>query len=125
MSALDSTHGAAPAPAPPPSAAGALEAVLLATAPSALRFADATLLDRLRGQLASLGARSVHVIDAGDALHAVAAIARAGDGPLVIAQGDLLAHREALATLIADPRLDTAVLAAGAGSPPIRTALGR
>src|SRR5436853_214995 len=59
MSALDSTHGAAPAPDPPPPAPGALEAVLLATAPSTLRFADATLLDRLRGQLASLGARSV------------------------------------------------------------------
>jgi hypothetical protein len=129
MSAHDSTPGAVATPAPPPLAPpGALEAVLLAAGPSAaLPFADGTLAGRLEGQLASLGARRVHVLAGDDDLRAIAAIARAGDGPLVIAAGDVLAHREALATLLADPRLDTAILAAGPGAagPPLRTALGR
>jgi phosphatidylglycerophosphate synthase len=128
MSAQESTHGAvAVTDAPPPAPPGALEAVLLASGPSpALRFADGTLLDRLRGQLETLGAGATHVLtaDAADDLRAIAAIARAGDGPLVVAAGDVLAHREALATLLADPRLDTAILA-GADGPPVRSSLGR
>src|SRR5690348_7395652 len=124
MSAQESTHGAvAVSDPPPPAPPGALEAVLLAGAPSALAFADGTLLDRVRGQLVSLGARAVHVLAAED-LPGLAALARAGDGPLVVATGGLLAHREALATLLADPRLDTAILA-GPDGPPVRTALGR
>jgi phosphatidylglycerophosphate synthase len=124
MSAQESTHGAvAVSDPPPPAPIAALEAVLLAGAPSALPFTDGTLLDRLRGQLVALGAHAVHVLAADD-LRAIAAIARAGDGPLVVATGGLLAHREALATLLADPRLDTAILA-GPDGPPVRTALGR
>src|SRR4051794_26219422 len=127
MSAHDSTPGAVATPAPPPPAPpGALEAVLLAAGPSAaLPFADGTLAGRLQGQLTSLGACRVHVLAGDDDLRAIAAIARGGDGPLVLAAGDVLAHREALATLLADPRLDTAILAAGATGPPVRTALGR
>src|SRR5689334_23689417 len=99
MSAHGPTSGAVAEPAPPPPAPpGALEAVLLAGPPSALPFAGGTLLDRLRGQLASLGAQAVHVVAAED-LRALAALARSGDGPLVIAARGLLAHREALATL--------------------------
>jgi hypothetical protein len=55
---------ATPAAAPPAS----LEAVLLATTAfedgptAALPFGDGSVLDRLRGQLASLGATAVHVL---------------------------------------------------------------
>jgi hypothetical protein len=120
--------------------------VLLATAafedgPTAgLRLHGETLLERLRGQLASLGVGLVHVItrpgalpqlpgaairhesaDPAEDLRVVAGIARAGAGTLVIALADLVAHREALAGLLADPRLDTAILAAPPQNRPFAT----
>ena len=95
-----------------------------------------TLVERLVAQLGQLGAVEAHVITrprwepqlqsalsgasvamhlvacddlAGD-LRAVAAITAAGDGPLVIANADLLTQGEALAGLLADPRIATGVL---------------
>src|SRR3954449_8163286 len=69
MSAPGSTHGAIATPAQlPPAPPGAVEAVLFATAafedgPTAgLPWEGGTVLERLHGQLASLGAASVHVI---------------------------------------------------------------
>jgi phosphatidylglycerophosphate synthase len=153
VTAHDSTEGAIATPAPPPAAPpGSAEAVLVATAafedgPTAeLRLHGQTLLDRLRGHLASLGVGVVHVIarpgqlrelgrgairhesaDPAEDLRVVAGIARGGAGTLVVALGDLVAHREALAGLLADPRLDTAVLAAPPHGRPFapRIRLGR
>jgi phosphatidylglycerophosphate synthase len=127
---------ATPAAAP----AATLEAVLLATTAfeegptAALPFGDGSVLDRLLGQLASLGATGIHVLarpgmveeaegrvasgDLADDLRAIARIARRGAGPLVVALGDIVAHREALAGLLADPRLDTAILAGGPAKRP-------
>ncbi len=105
---------------------------------AALAWEQATLLGRLLGQLAELGIREAHLVTrpdwapalerhaaghgvavrlersadtAGD-LRAVAAIARAGGGPgaLVIANADILTQGEALAGLLADPRISTGML---------------
>jgi phosphatidylglycerophosphate synthase len=113
-------------------------AILLATAEAAeggaaalLGACGSTLLARLLGQLASLGVAPVTVItrpewedavraEAGDAAVLVSADA-AGDlraiadfpargGPLLLACADVLVHREALAGLLADPRIATGVL---------------
>src|SRR4051812_12026564 len=143
MSAHGSTHGAIATPAPlPPAPPGAVEAVLFATATfedgptAALPWEGGTVLERLHGQLASLGARTIHVIarpgmlegaggarhqspDVAEDLRTVARIARGGGGPLVLAGGDIVAHRELFAGLLSDPRLGTAILVTGGrqGSP--------
>jgi CTP:molybdopterin cytidylyltransferase MocA len=101
-----------------------------------------TLLARLAGQLASLGVPRTVVVTrpaweadvravlgsdaevlaspdvAGD-LRAIAELARAGtgDGGLVAMYGDIVTHREALAGLLADPRVTTGVLAGGRARP--------
>jgi phosphatidylglycerophosphate synthase len=106
------------------------------TPAAGLRFEGATLLGRLLGQLADLGIREAHVItrsgwtpvlepaaegagvavrlhvceDTAADLRAVAAIAREAGGPLVIANADILTQREALAGLLADPRVPTGML---------------
>jgi phosphatidylglycerophosphate synthase len=114
-------------------------AILLATAgddaPAALtEFAGETLLGRLTRQLHELGVSSIVVLTrpawvavvqhhahgevvesdspAGD-LAAVERVAGAAAGSLLIAYGDIAVHREALAGLIADPRVSTAMLAGG------------
>src|SRR4051812_14887514 len=154
MSAHGSTHGAIATPAPlPPAPPGAVEAVLFATAAfedgptAALPWEGGTVLERLHGQLASLGAATVHLItrpgllegaegvrhssaDVAEDLRTVARIARGGKGPLVLAGGDIVAHRELFAGLLLDPRLGTAVLvtAGRLGSPftpRVRLARGR
>jgi phosphatidylglycerophosphate synthase len=103
---------------------------------AALAYDDTTLLGRLLEQLADIGIRKAHVITraewarmlepstrerglavelhqsadlAGD-LRAVEAIARNGAGPLVVASADILTQREALAGLLADPRIATGML---------------
>ncbi|GGK65331.1 hypothetical protein Sme01_24460 [Sphaerisporangium melleum] len=65
-------------------------------------------------------------------LRAVAAAARAGEGPVAVLPGDLVAHTEALALLLDDPARGTAVLIAaepghGAGGvrAPVRAERGR
>ena len=114
-------------------------AILLATAPAlgdgpaaALPFEGTTLGARLRDQLEALGAGDVHVVtrphwtgpvaahlgdvevhaSAGlaDDMRAVAAIAAGGRGPVVIANAEILTQGEALAGLLADPRLANGVL---------------
>ena len=129
------------APAGPPGPA-AVTAVVLATAPSTgggpaalLSLGDETILARLTGQLAGLGVvktivltrpaweAEVRELVAGAAdvrasgstsedLRALAGLA-AGDGPLVVMYGDIVAHAEALRGLIADPRASTTILAGG------------
>jgi phosphatidylglycerophosphate synthase len=88
------------------------------------------MLDQLDG----LGVRSVHVItrrvwedevrpligpgvtlaaspDVSHDLRLIAGIARSGGGGIVVANGDIVTHREALAGLLADPRVPTGILA--------------
>src|SRR3954469_14704332 len=105
---------------------------------AALRWEGTTVLGRLVDQLASLGVLDVHVVtrpahaDAiaplvedrpGVRLHAstdpaadlrlLAEVARDGTGGLVVAQGDVVTQREALAGLLADPRIATGILSTG------------
>jgi len=103
---------------------------------AAIAFGDTTLLGRLLAQLADLGIRETQILTrpewvsaltaAADghgiaarvrgvdgtagALRAVAELAGAGDGTLVVANADILTQREALAGLIADPRVPTGML---------------
>jgi phosphatidylglycerophosphate synthase len=103
---------------------------------AALAYGDRTLLGRLLDQLADIGIRHAHVVTrpewapvlgpssrdrgvaaelhqssdlAGD-LRTVEAIARDGAGALVVASADILTQREALAGLLADPRIATGML---------------
>ena len=103
---------------------------------AALPWESTTLAGRLLAQLTKLGVDEAHVITrgawtselesalgdaaspvrlhaaddlAGD-MRAVAAIAAAGAGPLVIANASILTQGEALAGLVADPRVTTGVL---------------
>jgi hypothetical protein len=131
--------------------------VLLATAPSAdggpaalLAWEDATILRRLIRQLGALGMRRMVVItrpaweDAVRAavdtevrtspslardLELVAELAdEHGSGGIVVMYGDLVAHGQALAGVLASPRLATGILAGGRHRPMvfrIRTRRGR
>jgi len=137
---------ASPPPAAPPPAAVDL-VVLLATARSAeggpaalLPWDGGTLLGRLVGQLSALGVPRAVVLTrpaweadvraaiepsvevratpslAGD-LELVAELAGAVNGGLVVMYGDMVTHGEALAGLLADPRVATGILAGGRGRP--------
>ena len=101
-----------------------------------LAWEGTTLLGRLLDQLADLGIREAHVVtrpdwlpglqpsteghglavqvhlsaDTAADLRAVAAIVEAGEGALVVASADILTQREALAGLLADPRVPTGML---------------
>ena len=103
---------------------------------AALPWEDTTLVGRLLDQLAQLGAAEAHLItrpawseqcasalagaplpvqlhasaDLAADMRAVAAIAASGAGPLVLANADILTQGEALAGLLADPRVATGVL---------------
>jgi phosphatidylglycerophosphate synthase len=118
-------------------------AVLLATAPAEeggpaalLPWEGGTVLGRLLDQLASLGVRTAHVVtrpawaaavreagadaevavaeDLAADLRLVAALAAdAPPGGIVLLAADVVTHREALAGLLADPRVATGVLAGG------------
>ncbi|MDX6286435.1 MAG: hypothetical protein QOG53_1920 [Frankiales bacterium] len=106
--------------------------------PSAdLRIGDGSLLTHLLEQLDSLDVRRVYVVvrpgyegivdaasiptgvqwtvvgsaSAADDLQVVADVAAKGRGRLVLAMADVLTHREALAGLLADPRVVTGILA--------------
>ncbi len=104
-----------------------------------LPWEGTTVLRRLLDQLAALGAPGLHVVTRprwaaaiGTALHGlgtpvqvvesdgpgedlqrIAHVAAATHGAVVICQGDLVTQREALAGLLADPRVATGVLATG------------
>ncbi|MGH3319084.1 MAG: CDP-alcohol phosphatidyltransferase family protein [Streptosporangiaceae bacterium] len=114
--------------------------------------AQASALSRLADQLASIGVDRVRVIapprrarelreasgaevteceDTVAALRTVTAIARTSDQALAVLPADLVAHREALARLLADPPLATAGLftsdvvgEGGLGNNPCRLARG-
>ncbi|HEX2087869.1 MAG TPA: CDP-alcohol phosphatidyltransferase family protein [Solirubrobacteraceae bacterium] len=134
-------QAAAPPAPPAPPASAVATAVVLATAPGEqgeaaglLEWEGTTVVARLVDQLASVGATAVHVVTrpgwagaveaavgaaavveaspdpAGD-LRAIARIARDGAGGVVVAHGEVLTQREALAGLAADPRVSTGVLA--------------
>lgn len=103
---------------------------------AALRFDGTTLLARLLRQLADLDIREADLItrpewvaqlepelqghgiavrvyacpDTAADLRAVAAIAGGAVGPIVVANADILTQREALAGLLADPRVATGML---------------
>jgi phosphatidylglycerophosphate synthase len=103
---------------------------------AALAWEQTTLLGRLLGQIAALGIREAHVVtrpewapalerlaerygvavrlvrsaDTAADLRAAAAIARAGAGTLVVANADIVTQGEALAGLLADPRITTGML---------------
>jgi hypothetical protein len=126
-----------PAAAPP----AVSTAILLATAPgedgdaaATLAWEDTTVIGRLAAQVASVGAAAVHVVtrpewvesveravdgaalvepspDPSSDLRAIARLAREAGGGLLVAQGEVLTQREALAGLAADPRVTTGVLA--------------
>ncbi len=93
-----------------------------------------TLLARLAGQFAGLGIERVHVltrpawreaiaatpdvqVHAGESpaedLRAIAGIAAAAGGPLVVAYADIVTQREVLAGLLAEPKIRTGVLTTG------------
>jgi phosphatidylglycerophosphate synthase len=118
-------------------------AVVLATAPARdadgpaalLPWESGTILERLLEQLASLGvtraavitrpawrrdaaaaAPGAEMLESGDAaadLRRIADVARDTTGAVVVLHGDIVTHREALAGLLADPRVATGVLGGG------------
>jgi phosphatidylglycerophosphate synthase len=103
---------------------------------AALPWGDGTVLRRLLAQLGELGIGQAHVIarpesigalepslagleasvelrpsvDVAEDLRLLAHLARDGDGALVVAYGDVVTHGEALAGLLADPRIATGIL---------------
>ncbi|MGJ6966392.1 CDP-alcohol phosphatidyltransferase family protein [Streptosporangium sp. G11] len=118
----------------------AVAVVLATTEASGLRCSGGTLLDRLTGQLATLPVRDVHVVTrSSDIIHApggthmigaegsrgladdlrrIAKVARSSIGPVLVVAGDLVAHTEALATLVKHPARDTGALVSEEGDPP-------
>jgi phosphatidylglycerophosphate synthase len=85
------------------------------------RLARGPVLERLLAQLYSLGVTSVHLASPDE----VAAIAHEADGGLLVLHGDIVTNTEALAGLIADPRIANGTLAGGAlkvASPDLVTA---
>jgi hypothetical protein len=107
---------------------------------AALPWGDGTVLQRLLAQLADLGVSAVQVITrpgwedhlrpslenspeaaplvaelhaspgTAEDLRTIARLADSGEGGVFVTAGDIVTHREALAGLLADPRLTTGVL---------------
>jgi phosphatidylglycerophosphate synthase len=132
-------------------------ALILATArgddgraAAAAPFEESTLVCRLAEQLASLGIADVRVLTRPELaaeleraattlpievsssltedLRVVESLAREAGGDVVLVQGDILTQREALAGLVADPRIATGVLAGpgdGAEASRLRVRRGR
>lgn len=95
---------------------------------AAILVGEDPLDGRLEAQLRALGVERVDRVVAD--LAAIAAAARAAPaGDLVVAAADVFTQREALAGVLSDPRLGTAVLSAredrGPGSHPLRSERGR
>jgi len=68
------------------------------------------VLDRLLGQLGELGITDTHVVPPD--LRRIAAVARGAQDGVVVLHGDIITHREALAGLLADPRVVNGALVA-------------
>jgi phosphatidylglycerophosphate synthase len=107
---------------------------------AALALPEGTLLGRLLGQLDALGVRRAWVVarpgdvaaireaaagaplavevvpseDLAEDMRVTSAVAQRARGQLLIARGEALAHREAIAGLLSDPRIVTGILATGA-----------
>jgi len=87
-------------------------AIVVATGP----LATGPVLERLLGQLYGLGVSDVHVItralsaDAASDLRQISAIARDAQGGVVVLHADIVTHGEALAGLLADPRVRDGIL---------------
>lgn len=82
---------------------------------------------RLREQLASLGVERVVAVGA-DVAAVAAAVRAAPPGTVVLAAADVFTQREALAGVLADPRLGSAILSGRAARPrahPLRSERGR
>ncbi|MFJ2032332.1 CDP-alcohol phosphatidyltransferase family protein [Streptosporangium sp. NPDC087985] len=141
---------------PVPTSSGNLQTavvVLAATDAASSRCADGTLLDRLTGQLVRLPVGDVHVVGRSsdiirapggtyligaegsrgiaDDLRRIAEVARTATGPVAVIAGDLVAHTEALAMLLAHPARDTSAVVntdgrdSGPLRPPVRIEGGR
>lgn len=84
--------------------------------------------ERLAGQLRTLGVEAVHAVPE-DVAAIAAALRAAPPGPVVLAARDVFTQREALAGVLADPRLGTAILTSredrGPRSHPLRSERGR
>ena len=100
-----------------------VEAIILA--PSA----SAEPLHRLSEQLHRLGVSNVHVVRRPTAAKVAALVERSDTASVLLVDGDVVMHGQALASLLADPRLDTAALVAlssahGADEPGVRVQSG-
>jgi phosphatidylglycerophosphate synthase len=95
---------------------------------SAILVGDDPLDGRLAAQLRALGVEEIERVPA-DLAVVAAAVGAAPAGDLVIAAADVFTQGEALAGVLADPRLGTAVLSSredrGPGSFPLRSERGR
>jgi phosphatidylglycerophosphate synthase len=111
---------------------------------AALGMAGTTVLGRLLGQLATLGVRQASVVtrpdwraaveeaavasgvevtvvpsgDVGEDLRLTGAIAARSAGPLIVGNAHIVTHREALAGLLADPRIVSGALVTGSARQP-------
>jgi len=121
-----------------------------------LAWRGGTVVGHLIEQLAQLGVTAVHVVtrpawarqvgaaldgsrvpatisadpDLAADLRTIARVARSGDGPLLVAQAEMLTHGQALAGLLSDPRVATGILvttgrAGGELASGVRIARGR
>jgi hypothetical protein len=112
LSATLTSHRSSPAPVT--GVRTTTTAIVVATGP----MATGPVLERLLGQLYDLGVTNVHVItraispDAASDLRTIAAIAREAEGGVVVLYGDIVTHREAIAGLLADPRIVNGILVA-------------
>lgn len=87
-----------------------MSAPLTAVVVTGGQFARGEVLERLLRQLQELGVHAVHLV-APD-LRQIAEIARDAAGGVVVLHGDIITHREALAGLLADPRIVNGALGA-------------
>lgn len=87
---------------------------------------DVTVSARLESQLRELG---VERVEHGELARVAELVRSAPSGDVVVAAADVVTQREALAGVLADPRLGTAVLSSredrGVGSFPLRSERGR
>ncbi|MDX6666260.1 MAG: hypothetical protein QOG68_2466 [Solirubrobacteraceae bacterium] len=87
-----------------------------------LAWADTTVAQRLAAQLRELGVEGIHVVARGAIdrqLAAIADLARRAPGAVVVVSGDVVTQGEALAGLLADPRIGTGVLSSRAPAGPL------